>query len=240
MKTRHRLECCSCKRNFKAYWQSPEAGERQLIFSHRVPGESRALPAPCFQTSSLWKGFPAGSNGKEAQRVGHDWSDWECTRTLYITFCWFIPISGHLDCFHLLAHSSQVVHLFFSQQLWWLMKQPRVNFLPSTGLHEELELWYQQQLLVPICLLEECRWIWVSLSWFLGFPGGSAGKESACNVGDLGLIPGLLGRSPGEGKGYPRQYSGLENSMDCIVHGVAKSWTRLSDFFFTSPLGYCE
>ena len=48
----------------------------------------------------------------------------------------------------------------------------------------------------------------------LGFPCGSAGKESACNVGDLGLIPGL-GRSPGEGKGYPIQYSGLENSTDC-------------------------
>ena len=50
----------------------------------------------------------------------------------------------------------------------------------------------------------------------------SVGKESICNAGDLGLIPGL-GRSPGEGKGYPLQYSGLENSMDCIVHGVAKS-----------------
>ena len=60
-----------------------------------------------------------------------------------------------------------------------------------------------------------------------GFPCGSAGKESACNVGDLGLIPGL-GRSPGEGHGYPLQYSGLENSMDCIVHGVAKSQTPLS------------
>ena len=58
----------------------------------------------------------------------------------------------------------------------------------------------------------------------LGFPGGSAGKESTSNVGDLGLIPGL-GRSPGEGKGYSLQYSGLENSMDCIVHGVAKSQT---------------
>ena len=57
----------------------------------------------------------------------------------------------------------------------------------------------------------------------------SAGKEYACNVGDLGLIPGL-GRSPWEGKGYPFQYSGLENSMDCIVRGVAKSRTRLSDF----------
>ena len=55
----------------------------------------------------------------------------------------------------------------------------------------------------------------------MGLPCGSAGKESACNAGDLGSIPGL-GRSPGEGKGYPLQYSGLENSMDCIVHGVAE------------------
>ena len=58
----------------------------------------------------------------------------------------------------------------------------------------------------------------------LDFPGGSVGKESACNAGDLGSIPGL-GRSPGEGKGYPFQYSGLENSMDCIVHGVEKGQT---------------
>ena len=57
-----------------------------------------------------------------------------------------------------------------------------------------------------------------------GFPCGSAGKESTCNVGDLGSISGL-GRSPGEGKSYPFQYSGLENSIDCIVHGVTKSWT---------------
>ena len=61
-------------------------------------------------------------------------------------------------------------------------------------------------------------------SVFLGFSCGSAGKESACNVGDLGLIPGL-GKSLGEGKGYPLQYSGLENSMDCLVHGIAKSQT---------------
>jgi len=65
----------------------------------------------------------------------------------------------------------------------------------------------------------------------LGFPGGSAGKESACNVGNLSLIPGL-GRFPGEGNGYSLQYSGLKNSMDCIVPGVAKSQTRLSDFHF--------
>ena len=62
----------------------------------------------------------------------------------------------------------------------------------------------------------------------MGFPCGSGGKESACNAGDLGLIPGL-GRSPGEGKGYPLQYSGPENSIDSIVHGVAKRWIRLSD-----------
>ena len=75
---------------------------------------------------------------------------------------------------------------------------------------------------------------------FLGFPGGSAGKESACNVGDLGSIPGLgnlgsilgLGRSPGERKGYPLQYSGLESSMDCIIHGVTKRGTWLNDFHF--------
>ena len=65
-----------------------------------------------------------------------------------------------------------------------------------------------------------------------GFPGGSVGKESACNMGDLGSSPGL-GRSPGEGKGYPLQYSGLENSMDSTVHRVTKSRTQLSDFHFT-------
>ena len=55
----------------------------------------------------------------------------------------------------------------------------------------------------------------------LGFPCASAGKESTCNAGDLVSIPGL-GRSPGEGKSNPLQYSGLENSVDCIIHGVAK------------------
>ena len=71
----------------------------------------------------------------------------------------------------------------------------------------------------------------IGTSIYIGFPHSSVGKESACNVGDPGLIPGL-GRSPGEGKGYPLQYSGLENSMDYIVHGVANSKTWLSDFHF--------
>ena len=68
-----------------------------------------------------------------------------------------------------------------------------------------------------------------------GFPGSSAGKEAACNAGDPGLIPGL-GKSPGEGIGYPLQYSFLENSMDSIVHGVEKSQTQLSHFHFHTHL----
>ena len=64
----------------------------------------------------------------------------------------------------------------------------------------------------------------------------SIGKESACFVGDPGLIP-RSGRSPGEGVGYPLQYSGLENSMDCIVRGMAKSGTQLSNFDFQGREG---
>ena len=66
---------------------------------------------------------------------------------------------------------------------------------------------------------------------YQGFPDSSVGKESACNAEDSCSIPGL-GRCPGEGIGYPLQYSGLKNSMDCIVHGVTKSWTQLSNFHF--------
>ena len=73
----------------------------------------------------------------------------------------------------------------------------------------------------------------VILLIFHSFSDGSDSKESACNVRDLGLILGS-GRSPGEGNGYPLQYSGLENSMDrgdwcAIVHWIAKSWTHLSN-----------
>ena len=65
----------------------------------------------------------------------------------------------------------------------------------------------------------------------MGFPCSSPGKESTSNVGDVGTIPALV-RPTGEGKGYALQYSGLENSLDCIVHGVAKSRTQLSNFHF--------
>ena len=71
------------------------------------------------------------------------------------------------------------------------------------------------------------------LSMILGFPGGSGGKESSCNAGDVGLMP-KIGRSHGERNSYPLQYSGLENSMNrgawqAIVRGVTKSLTQLSD-----------
>ena len=82
---------------------------------------------------------------------------------------------------------------------------------------------------VKMKVTQSCPEVW-------GFPGDSVGKESTYSAGDLGLIPGL-GRSPGEGNSYPLQYWGLENSVDrgawqVIVHGAAKSWTRLGDFHF--------
>ena len=65
------------------------------------------------------------------------------------------------------------------------------------------------------------KYLVFSIEHVLGFPCGSAGKESTCNVGNLGWIPGLR-RASGEEKGYPPQYPGLEDSMDCIVHGGHK------------------
>ena len=72
------------------------------------------------------------------------------------------------------------------------------------------------------CLLLEISLDFLLLHLTLGFPDSSVGKESTCNAGDLGSIPGLR-RSPGEGKGYPLQYSGLENSMDCSLLGHKES-----------------
>ncbi|CAI9164825.1 unnamed protein product [Rangifer tarandus platyrhynchus] len=86
---------------------------------------------------------------------------------------------------------------------------------------------------VPFCLQGVCpHSVYNQPTLLVGFPSCSAGKESTCSVADLGAISGL-GRSPGEGKGYPLQYSGLENSTGSIVHEVAMSWTGLSDFHFT-------
>ena len=83
---------------------------------------------------------------------------------------------------------------------------------------------------VPIKIF--CGYLLRNSKIYMGFPSDSSGKESACNVGDLGSVPGL-GRSPGEGKGFPVQCSGLENSMDYIVHGVAKSQTMTETYTLT-------
>ena len=74
-----------------------------------------------------------------------------------------------------------------------------------------------------------------ALQLFWGFPCGPAGKESACTVGDLGLLPGL-GRSPGEGKGYPLQYSGLDRSMNSVIHGVTKKSDMTEQLSLTHSL----
>ena len=100
------------------------------------------------------------------------------------------------------------------------LKLSTVSEVASLWLFSLLSLWFSYLALI-------------SSSFIMGFLCGSAGKESACNAGDLGLIP-VLGISPGEGKGYSFQYSGLENAMDSIVHGIEKSQTGLSSFDFTS------
>ena len=82
-----------------------------------------------------------------------------------------------------------------------------------------------------------CYFLW--LTFHQGVPGGLDGKKSACSVGDLGSIPGL-GRTPGEGNGYPLQYSGLENSMDSVAHGdmTERLLLKLSipSYMCTTPL----
>ena len=133
------------------------------------------------------------------------------------------------------------VHGILQEEYWRGLPFPSPGDLPDPGIEPESPaLWASlvAQLVKNPPAMQETQFdSWVEkIHWrrdrlptpvFLGFASGSTGRESACNVGDQGSIPGL-GRCPGEGKGYPLQYSGLENSMDCIVHGVAKSWMRLS------------
>ena len=129
-----------------------------------------------------------------------------------------------------LIHTFSDVYFFFFffGQQFWRPQRDQSRLFSSAWTLKAPEPRCQQRLLGPVRLLRVQMNLGESLL-LLGFPCGSAGKESTCNAGDLGLIPGL-DRSPREGKGYPFQYSGLENSMDCIVHGVSKSCTWLSDF----------
>ena len=164
---------------------------------------------------------------------------------------WIFPIQesnqGLLHCRRILNHwtTMEAPKAIFFQSYFknstWEYKEHIFHvagcfFLPMMGLTVSGLLqwlsWYRIRLRCrrpgfDSCIRKICRRRdRLPTSAFLGFPFGSAGKESACNAGDLGAVPGL-GRSPGEGKGYPLQYSGLEKSMDCIVHGVTKSGTGL-------------
>ena len=104
-----------------------------------------------------------------------------------------------------------------------------MNILPWCGIKWE-DPSAERDNVTLICLLLMISGVH---SLFMDFPCGSAGKKSTCNVGDPGSTPGLR-ITAGEGKSYPLQYSGLENFMDCIVHGITKSQTQLSNFHFTS------
>ena len=136
------------------------------------------------------------------------------------------------------AHQAHL-SMGFSRQEYWRglpcrplgdLLNPGINLKLLRFLHWQAVLYHQCHLGSPILqrnvdyykCSSKCRIT-------MGFPCSSADKESAYNEGDLGSVPGL-GRFPGKGKGYPLQYTGLENSMECM--GVAKSWTRLSDFHF--------
>ena len=128
--------------------------------------------------------------------------------------------TGSLNIKQLLIKENQESQAKEFTAFLWMGRGKNLGLLKSL-------LWYAPQLSGPNILYFHI------LSFLRAFPDSSVGKESTYNAGDLDSIPGL-GRSPGEEKGYPLQDSGLENSMDCIVHGTAKSQTLPIHFDFTS------
>ena len=152
------------------------------------------------------------------------------------------PLWDLLGRFQLLILSITAVREFLTvpSSLWHSCRKHSPAWespgWPTVSMPPEAREWGGQ-----CCFLLHSQWdffqgekgFWCCVSILLGFPGGSDGEESTCNAGDLGSIPGL-GRSPGGGHGNPLQYFFLENPMErgawwATVHGVAKSWTRLSD-----------
>ena len=164
-----------------------------------------------------------------------------------ILYCWYQDFTSIIltwsflinFSFCLSTHLLYVLSTFSSKSLNIIMVSlsPRQVFL-NYGMYWIIYLIISQSLfyLTLFIILMRLNFLQVTASVcsiqstvFTCFLCGSAGKESTCNAGDLGSIPGL-GRCPGEGEVYPLQYTGLENSKDCIIHGVAKSWTWLSNF----------
>ena len=133
------------------------------------------------------------------------------TNIYFKNYQWSITFKNCESLYYTSVTYSIKHQLYFSKKkkIVQLVKNPRaMRETPVQFLGGEI-CWRMDKLPTPV---------------FLGFPCGSGGKESICSVGGLGSIPGL-GRSPGEGNGYPLQYSGLENSMDYTVHGHKESDT---------------
>jgi len=152
---------------------------------------------------------------------------------LLISFAFLFSHASHTSSTHSNTHTHTHTHTHIFQISWTILSgriRYYLQFCPTAVSSESMPLIFIFSFIHPISLLVPFKFFcWFSVIKFLGSPCGSAGEESACNEGNLGLIP-RLGRAPGERKGYPLQYSGLENSIDSIVHGVAKSQTHLSDF----------
>ena len=174
-----------------------------------------------------WTEEPGGLQSMGSLRVRHDWA----TSLLLFTFMHWRRKLQPTPVF--LPGESQGPGSLVGCRLWGLTESDNWSDLAAAAVAAVRASLIAQLVKNPPAMQETTVWFLsredprqdkLHTPLFLGFPCGSAGKESACNVGDLGSTPGF-GRSPGEGKGYPLQYSGLENSMNCIVHGVTESDT---------------
>ena len=159
-----------------------------------------------------------------------------------------------------LLHCRQILYHWASEEALWTYAKCQINIywrygkiMKTVKQFTKCTAKRQQKLKIVLKIFTFSSWIYAFCYLFivpillslhiwtqgLDFPDNSYGKEFSCNAGDPGLIPGL-GRSPGEGNGYPLQYSCLENSMDrrtwrAMVHGVKKNQTRLNNFYSQLP-----
>ena len=168
-----------------------------------------------------WTGRPGMLQFMGSQRGGHDWVTELNWTVLDITSNTTLNRSGKNSYFSYIFQSF-LLQKFFSLSPLSIILTTGFSYMSFIMLGD-LEIWLQCRRPQFDSWVRKIRWRRDRLPTpvFLGFPCGSAGKESACNAGDLGLIPGL-GRSPGEGNGYPLQCSGLENSMGRPVHGITE------------------